>query len=136
MRRTMAQFGFVQHHPGEERAQRERDVKQFYRAEGDAQRQRQYREREQFARAGGGAAREDPRHQAAANQHHNGDKRHHFSDGYRHIDGQRGETDIFFFHHSGDGRQQDQRQDHHQIFNDQPADGDLPPLTINKLSFF
>lgn len=38
-----------------------------------------------------------------------------------------------FFHHAGNGGQQDQRQYHHQIFDNQPADGDLPALAIKEL---
>ena len=33
--RAVAQFRFIQYHPGKERAQREGDIKQFHRAESD-----------------------------------------------------------------------------------------------------
>ncbi|MNR11411.1 hypothetical protein D3C85_1277080 [compost metagenome] len=130
MRRAVAQLRFVQHHTGEERAQRKGDVKQFHSAESDTERKGQHRQGKQFTRAGGCATREDPRYQAAAHHHHNGDKGDHFADGDTHIQRQRGKADVVFFHHPGDGRQQDQRQDHHQIFNNQPADGDLPTLAV------
>ncbi|MNU81360.1 hypothetical protein D3C71_710180 [compost metagenome] len=126
----MAQLGFVQHHTCEERTQRKGDVKQLDGTEGDTERQGQHRQRKQFARAGSGAAGEDPRHQTAAHQHHNGDKGDHFADGNAHIQRQRGKADVILFNHTGDGRQQNQRQDHHQIFNNQPADGDLPTLAV------
>ena len=136
MRGTVAQLGLVQHHPGEERAQRKGDVKQLDGAKGNAQRQRKDRKREQFTRARGGAAGHDPRHQTAAHQHHDGDKRHNLTDGNAHIQRQRGEADILFFHHPGNGRQQYQRQHHHQIFNNQPAYRDLPALAVYQLSLF
>ena len=131
---AVAQLGFVQHHPGKERAQREGDIKQLNGAKGDTERQRQHGEGKQLAGSGRRAAGHDPRHQTATHQHHDGDKRHHLPDGDAHIQRQRGEADIVFFHHAGDGGQQHQRQDHHQIFHNQPAYRDLPALAVYQLS--
>ena len=136
MRRAVAQLGLVQHHPGEERAQGKGDVKQLYGTKSDTQRQRQHGEGKQLARAGCSAAGHDPRYQTAAHQHHDGDKRHHLTDGDAHIQRQRGKADVVFFHHPGDGWQQHQRQDHHQVFNNQPAYRDLPALAVYQLSLF
>ena len=52
---------FAQDHAGEERAEREGDAEQLGRAEGDAERDRQHREPEQFARAGVGDVVQHPR---------------------------------------------------------------------------
>lgn len=132
---AVAELGFVKHHAGKEGAEGKRDIKQLHGAEGDAQRQGQHRQSEQLARAGGGAARHDPRHQPAADQHHNGDKGHHFANGDPEVEGQGREADVAFLRHTGNRRQQDQRQDHHRVFHNQPADGDLPALAVNQLSF-
>ena len=112
---AVAQLGFVKHHTGEEGAKGEGDIKQLHGAEGDAQRQGQHRQGEQFARASGGTARHDPWHQPTANQHHDGDKGHHFANGDPEVESQRGEADVAFLRHAGNRRQQDQRQDHHQV---------------------
>ena len=132
---AVAQLGFIKHHAGKEGAEGEGDIKQLHGAEGDAQRQGQYRQGEQLARAGGRAARHDPRHQPTADQHHDGDKGHHFANGDPEVEGEGSEADVAFLRHTGHCRQQDQRQDHHQVFHNQPADGDLPALTVNQLSF-
>ena len=133
VRRTVAQLGFVQHHPGEERAQCKGDVEQFNGTKGNPQRQGKDRQGKQLTGAGGRAAGQDPRHQTAAHQHHNGDKRHHFPDGDAHVQRQCRKADALFFHHTGDGRQQHQRQHHHQVFHNQPAYRDLSALAVDKL---
>lgn len=51
------------------------------------------------------------------------------------VEGRGREADVAFLRHTGNRRQQDQRQDHHQVFHNQPADGDLPALAVNQLSF-
>ena len=106
---AMAQFRLVKHHTGEERAERKGDVEQFNGAKGDTERQRQHSQRKQLPRTGRCAARQDPRHNATANQHHQGDKRHHFADCDTHIQRQRCQADVAFFKHSCDSRQQYQR---------------------------
>ncbi len=51
LRGLMAQGRFRQNHAREERTQRERDAKELRRTKGHAQRNRQHRKAEQFARA-------------------------------------------------------------------------------------
>ena len=65
---------FAQHHAGEERAQRERDVEQLGGAVGDAERDRQHGEAEQLARAGMGDVVQHPRDDAAADHQHQRDE--------------------------------------------------------------
>lgn len=133
MRRAVAQFGLVQHHAGEESAQREGDVEQLHRAVGDAERQRQYRQGEQLARAGAGGFGQDPRHQAAADHDHQRDKGDDLTDGQCQLHQQLAAAGVVVAQHVAEGRQQYQRQHHRQIFDDQPADGDLPALAVDQL---
>ncbi len=133
---AVAQLGFVQHHSGEERTQRKGDIEQLYGTKGDTQRQRQHGKGKQFAGTGRGTAGHDPRYQTAADQHHDGNKCHNLTDSDAHIQRQRGEANVVFFHHSGDSGQQNQRQHHHQVFYNQPANRDLPALAVYQLPLF
>lgn len=56
LRRPMAELAFGQNHAGEEGAERDRDAEQLGCAEGDAKRDRQDAEAEQFAGTGVGDA--------------------------------------------------------------------------------
>ena len=66
VRRALAELGFAQHHAGEECAERERDVEQHRRAEGDAERDGKHGQAEQLARAGMGDVMQDPGNHALA----------------------------------------------------------------------
>jgi hypothetical protein len=54
------EFGFAHDHAGKEGAERQRDAEQVGRAKGDAKRDRQNGEAEQFARAGVGDVVQNP----------------------------------------------------------------------------
>ena len=135
MRGAVAQLGLVQHHPGEERAQRKGDVKQLDGAKGNAQRQRRTESVN--------SSREPV---AALRDMIHGTRRRPTSimmainattlPMVMLISSASEAKPIFSFHHPGDGGQQNQRQHHYQIFNNQPAYRDLPALAVYQLPLF
>jgi hypothetical protein len=85
--RLVAEIGLGEHHPGEERPEREGDSEQLRRAEGDAQGQGQDRQGEQLPRAGARRLIEQPGHEAASADQHQ--RREDGDLGERQSDGQR-----------------------------------------------
>ncbi|MNG85614.1 hypothetical protein D3C79_443770 [compost metagenome] len=133
---AVAQLRLVQHHAGEERPQSEGNVEQLHGAIGNAERQCQHRQGKQLAGTGAGGFCQDPRHQAAADHNHQRDKGDDFADGDGQLHQQLAAAGVVIAHHVAEGRQQHQCQHHRQVFHDQPADGDLPALTVDQLTFF
>ena len=124
---AVAQLGAVHDDAGEEGAEREGDAEQLDRAEGDAKGAGQYRQGEQLARAGAGGVGQQPGDEAAAHHHHQRHEQAHLAEGPAQIQryalpahGLLAEPDV------GDDGQHHQRQHHHQILDDEPADGDAP----------
>ncbi len=133
LRRPLAQLALGQDHPGEEGAERERDAEQHRGAEGEAQRYGEHGQPEQLARAGVGHPVQQPGHDLAPDDQHEGDEGgdlgqgdaerlqpgHHAARGFT---GQR----------PGQRGQQHQGQDHGQVLDDQPADGDAALVGLHQ----
>ena len=134
MRRSVAQFGFVQHHPGEERAKGKGDVKELHRTKGNPQRQRKDGKGEQFTRAGAlrdmihGTRRRPTSIMMAINATT-------FPMVMLISSASEAKPRVSFpsFRRR---QEQDQRQHHYQIFNNQPADCDLSALAVYQLPLF
>ena len=122
-------------HAGEESAERERHAEQLGRAEGDAERDREHAEPEQLARPGMRDIVQEPRDHAPADDQHERDEGGDL--GERDGDDaampgrcraarearaalgcRRPPSD------AGERRHEHQRQDHGEVLDDQPADGD------------
>ena len=73
-RRAVAEFGFTHDHASEEGAQRQRDTEQLCRAEGDAKRDGEHRQPEQFARPCMSDIVQDPGDDPAADYQHDDDE--------------------------------------------------------------
>ncbi|MNX87635.1 hypothetical protein D3C86_1195670 [compost metagenome] len=127
----VAEVGAVHHYPGEEGAEGEGDPEQLDRPEGDTQGAGEHGQGKEFARAGGGGAGQHPGDEAAAPYGHQCDEGGHLGQGEAQIP-----------EHMGQGQglasslqvrqygEQHQGQHHHQILDDEPADGDAPLLGI------
>ena len=128
-------FALAQHHAGEEGAQREGDVEQLRRAEGDAERDRIDREAEQLARAGMRGVVHDPGdHPAPDHQHHRDEGR------------DLGQRDAERRPASAAGERaarwpspppptagsSTSASDHREVLDDQPADGDAAALGLER----
>ena len=120
----------AQDHAGEEGAQRERYAEQLGRAVGDAQGHGEDGQGEQLARAGARDLPQDPGHDPLADHQHEDQEQGDLGQGERQRQARlpppacparpRGSPP----EHAGQRRQEDQRQDHGQVLDDQPADGD------------
>ena len=134
----MAEVRFADDDAGEERAERERDTEQCRRAEGEAERDREDREGEQFARSRAHDTSEEPWHGATADDEHEDDEARDLGEGDRErrhdpapgIDGSRavrGVGDRLGGNRAddaGERRQEDEREDGDEILDDQPPDRD------------
>ncbi|MCY1287514.1 hypothetical protein D9M68_439840 [compost metagenome] len=133
LRRLVAEFGFVEDHPGEERAEGEGHAEQHRRAIGDAEGDGQHGEGEQFARAGGGDPLQRPGHDAAAAEDHQRDEGGDLAQGQQQRQQQAGVAAVgLAAQRAGQRRQQHQGEDHRQVLDDQPADGDAPALGVDQ----
>ncbi len=128
--RLVAQLRLAQHHAGEEGAEREGDTEELGRAIGDAERDRQDAERKHLARSCPRHLTQHPGHHARTDQQRDRDERRHL--GQREAEGHDQSlaarrmriSDHLAPERFGERRQQHQDQDHGQILDDQPADGD------------
>ncbi|MNZ75809.1 hypothetical protein D3C78_942960 [compost metagenome] len=137
LRRLMAEFRFVEDHPGEERAEGEGHAEQHRRAVGDAEGDGQHGEGEQLARAGRGDALQHPGHQAAAAEDHQRDEGGDLAQGQQQRQQQAAVAAVgLAAQRAGQRRQQHQGEDHRQVLDDQPADGDAPALGIDDPALF
>ena len=136
LRRALAQLRFAQDHAGEEGAERERDVEQRRRAEGDAERDRQHGQAEQLARAGMRDVVQDPRDHPPADHQHDRDEGRDLAD----RDQRAAATSAAMRRRAAPAaqrcrrqrRQQHQRQDHREVLDDQPADRDAAALGLEQ----
>ncbi len=120
-RRAQAVIGSADDEPGQERTERHRDAEECGRSHGDAEREREDRQREELPRAGVGDVVEHEGNDPRADHDREADERGDLQRGHR----QR--------HHdarlrSGIGKedgQQHERQHREQILDDEPADGDV-----------
>ncbi len=115
----LAERRFADDDAGDERAERERHAEDRRRRQRRAHGHRQHDEHEELARAHAHDAAEDGRHHPAADEQHQQHEEHGLADRKRGDDpgGPRGR--------GGDDGQQDEDRDGQQIFEHQPADGDL-----------
>ena len=147
--RLVAERRFREDHAGEEGAERERHPEQLGRAEGDAERDGEHREPEQLARARMGHVVQHPGDEAPADDQHDADERSHLDEGQRQRDphavrvdpadetgrghrivGSRGIGTAA--EDAGQGRQQNQREDHGEVLDDQPPHRDAPLLALDQ----
>ena len=141
LRRARTERRFPQHHPGKERAQRQRHIEQLGRSECDAERNRQHGEPEQFARSRVRNVMQDPRDQPSSHDQHERDEQRDL-DGRQQQDTPEPEFEVGA--EQGDrcgdvpGLQirkrwnQDEREHHGQVFDDQPADGDAAASRLHQ----
>ncbi len=125
----------AQDHAGEEGAERERHVEQRAGAEGDAERDREHGQAEQLARARVRHAVQHPGNDPLADHQHDRDEGRHLAE-------RRAATGSASApapaprscpcRMPGQRRQQHQRQDHHEVLDDQPADGDAAALGLDQ----
>ena len=127
LRGLMTQLGLGEHDACEERTEREGDVEQMRGPVRDAERDRQYGESEQLARAGARDVVQDPRHDASAadeherHEHRDLERRHPKSGQQRaRISGAVGR----------ERGQEHQREDRCEVFDDQPAHCDVAVLRV------
>ena len=128
IRGLLAERAFAQDHAGEEGAKGEGDAEKLGGAEGDTERDGKDAEAEEFARAGVCDVVQDPRDEAAADEQHDGEESETLSSvmpRVRRISPLTGWPVVPSGTRSGAraGRS-DQRQHHHEVFDDQPAYGD------------
>jgi hypothetical protein len=147
IRRALAERRFAQDHAGKECAQRERDAEQLGRPEGYRQRDRQHAEPEQFPRTRVRDVVQDPRDEAPTDHEHQADEDGHLDDGQQQQTGQaqveaelvcdriRNAGAVADALQVGQRGEQDQRQHHRQVFDDQPSDRDPAALGFHQPPF-
>ena len=126
--------------PAKKAPSAKRDAEQLGRAEGDAERDGEHAEAEQFARAGVRDIVQHPRDEPAADDQHERDEGDDLASSVdarecrgiscRLTGGRRGA--IGASSPAAEGRKSNQRQHHHEILDDQPADGDAPLLGLTR----
>ena len=137
----MAQLRLTQHHAGEKGAKREGDTEERGRAKGDADRDRQDAECEQLARACPRHLTQQPGQHTWSDQQRDRDERCHL--GQRKAKGHEQALAARCMHigdhlppeRFGERWQQHQDQDHSQILDDQPADGDTAVDSSDDVAF-
>ena len=132
---ALAQLGFAHDHAGEEGAERERDVEQHRSPERAAERDREHRQPEQFARAGMGDVVQEPRDHALADDQHDRDEGRDLADGDQQRERQRRPVECggrAALERRRKRRQHHQREDHGDVLDDQPADRDAPALGLEQ----
>ena len=136
-------------HAGKERAEREADAEEIGRAGGDAERDREHREAEELAAAGMGGEVQHHRDQPAADDEHEADEGRELD----HRDGDdAAEADVAAgealdegdegigvrrdgaARELGEGRDQDEREDHRDVLDDHPADGDAAAVAVEEVA--
>jgi hypothetical protein len=149
----MTEIGLGEHHAREEGPEGERNPEQFRRAEGDPQRHRQDGEGEKLPRAGTRRLIEQPGYEAASANQHQAREDRDFGEGQK--DGEQQAAGIVRADEvpdevgervdcavrgpsrlapegGGKGWQDDEREHHRQIFDDEPAHGDAPIVGVEQ----
>ena len=134
----MAEFRFAHDHAGEEGAERKRDMEECRGAVGDADRDGDHGQREQFARTGARHLPEEPGQHTAADDEHQGDEGGNLEQGLAYGLPERCAVAGagIAAEHAGERRQQDEDEDGGEVFDDQPADRDTAVHRIEDAARF
>lgn len=140
-RRPVAEMGFTHHKAGKEGAERKGHTEDFCRTEGDTERDRQNRQREQFTRTGTRNRSQKPWHHTRADEDRNSCKGCDLEQCHADRQPDRARSGMaagirMTAQNTGKGRQEHERKHHGQIFDDQPADGDAAIRRTHEIALF
>jgi hypothetical protein len=138
----VTELGFAHHHAGEERAQGEGDIEQRCRGIGHPDRRGNHAEGKELARAGARDQPENARQYAPADDEHQRHEGRDLAEGNGESGQQTacrrgGRTGVALAaERLGQRRQQHQHQQHHDVLDDEPADGDTPVDGVERVAGF